>query len=87
MYVASLTVVVGWATLFGAVILVSYAVLLFVFFSLFIRFYEEPRLAREFGSDYAAYVLRVARWLPWRLGGNQRGKRDGTTGSKLPFFE
>ena len=46
----------------------SYTVLLFVFFSLFIRFYEEPRLAREFGSDYAAYVLRVARWLPWRLG-------------------
>ena len=68
MYVASLSVVVGWATLFGAVILVSYAVLLFVLFSLFIRFYEEPRLAREFGSDYAAYVSRVPRWLPWRLG-------------------
>ena len=68
MYVASLSVVVGWATLFGAVILVSYAILLFVFFSLFIRFYEEPRLAREFGSDYAAYVSQVARWLPWRLG-------------------
>ena len=63
----ALSVVVGWATLFGAVILVSYAVLLFVFFSLFIRFYEEPRLAREFGSDYAAYVSQVARWLPWRL--------------------
>ena len=68
MYVASLSVVVGWATIFGAVILVSYAVLLFVFFSLFIRFYEEPRLAREFGNDYAAYVSRVARWLPERLG-------------------
>ena len=67
MYVASLSVVVGWATLLGAVILVSYAVLLFVCFSLFRQFYEEPRLAREFGSDYAAYVSRVARWLPWRL--------------------
>ena len=54
-----------------AVILVSYAVLLFVFFSLFIRFYEEPRLARAFGSDYAAYVSRVPRWLPWRLGSPQ----------------
>ena len=46
-----------------AVILVSYAVLLFVFFSLFIRFYEEPRLARAFGSDYAAHVSRVVKTL------------------------
>ena len=68
MYVASLTVVVGWATLFEAFILVAYAALLFVVFSLFIRFYEEPRLAREFGSDYAAYVSQVGRWLPRRLG-------------------
>ena len=68
MYVASLTVVVGWATLFGAVILVAYAVLLFIIFSLFIRLYEEPRLAQEFGSDYAAYVSKVGRWLPRRLG-------------------
>ncbi|MDE0099386.1 MAG: isoprenylcysteine carboxylmethyltransferase family protein [Truepera sp.] len=68
MYVASLTVVVGWAILFGSVILVAYAVLLFVLFSLFIRFYEEPRLAREFGGEYATYVSQVGRWLPRRLG-------------------
>ncbi len=67
MYVASLTVVVGWATLFGAVILVAYAVLLFVLLSLFIRLYEEPRLAREFGSEYATYISQVGRWLPRRL--------------------
>ena len=64
MYVAVLTVVVGWAAFFGAFILVTYAALLFVIFSLFIRLYEEPRLAREFGSDYSAYVSQVGRWLP-----------------------
>ena len=64
MYVAVLTVVAGWATLFGAGILVAYAVMLFLFFSLFVRLYEEPRLAREFGSDYETYVSEVARWLP-----------------------
>ena len=32
MYVAALTIVVGWATFFGAAILVAYAVVLFVFF-------------------------------------------------------
>ena len=66
MYVAVLTVVVGWAVFFGAVILVAYAALLFVIFSLFIRLYEEPRLEREFGGDYATYVSQVSRWLPRR---------------------
>ena len=66
MYVASLTVVAGWAILFEAAILVAYGVVLFVFFSLFIRLYEEPRLSREFGKDYSAYVSRVGRWLPRR---------------------
>ena len=66
MYVAALTVVVGWGTLFGAAILVAYAGVLFVVFSLFVRLYEEPRLAREFGGDYAAYVSEVGRWLPRR---------------------
>ena len=66
MYVAVLTVVVGWAVFFGAFSLVAYAVLLFVIFSLFIRLYEEPRLAREFGGDYATYVSQVSRWLPRR---------------------
>ncbi len=66
MYVASLTVVIGWATLFSAAILLTYAVVLFVVFDLFIRFYEEPRLAREFGQEYDSYVERVGRWLPRR---------------------
>ncbi len=69
MYVASLTVVMGWATLFGAAVLVGYAIALFVFFSLFIRLYEEPRLAREFGEEYATYASQVGRWLPRRFGG------------------
>ena len=63
MYVASLAVVAGWATLFGTAILVAYAVAPFVAFSLFVRLYEEPRLPREFGNHYAACVERVARWL------------------------
>lgn len=64
MYVASLTIVVGWATLFGAAVLIAYAAVLFVFFSLFIRLYEEPRLGREFGTEYRAYAAEVGRWLP-----------------------
>ena len=66
MYVAVLTVVMGWAALFGAAVLVGYGIVLFVVFSLFIRLYEEPRLAREFGEEYAEYVSQVGRWLPRR---------------------
>ena len=64
MYVAVLTLIAGWAVLFGSLILVAYGAVLFAVFSLFIRRYEEPRLAREFGEEYAAYVERVGRWLP-----------------------
>ena len=64
MYVASLTVVVGWAILFSAAIILAYAIALFVVFTLFIRFYEEPRLVREFGHEYDSYVDWVGRWLP-----------------------
>ena len=68
MYVAILTVVGGWAVLLSAAILVAYAVALFVFFSLFVRLYEEPHLSKEFGDEYAAYVEQVGRWLPRRPG-------------------
>ena len=69
MYVAVLTVVMGWAALFGAAVLVGYGVVLFVAFSFFIRLYEEPRLAREFGEEYAEYASRVGRWVPRRADG------------------
>ena len=45
---------------------IAYAVVLFVLFSLFLRLHEEPRLTREFGIEYAAYVAPVGRWLPRR---------------------
>lgn len=64
MYVAVLSAIAGWAVLYGAPVLWAYGGAIFVFFSLFIRLYEEPRLSREFGDEYAAYMKRVGRWLP-----------------------
>lgn len=63
MYVAVLSVIAGWAMLYEAPILWAYGAAVFVFFSLFIRLYEEPRLTREFGDEYTAYMKRVGRWL------------------------
>ena len=64
LYVAMLVIVAGWAALFGTAIPLAYAAGLFILYSLVIRFHEEPRLAREFGEEYAAYVARTGRWLP-----------------------
>ncbi|WP_420635734.1 methyltransferase family protein [Candidatus Palauibacter sp.] len=72
MYVGVLSVIAGWAVLFGAGILAAYAAAWFVIFSLFVRFYEEPQLTRKFGDEYAAYRERVGRWLPRRSRGNVR---------------
>lgn len=72
MYVAVLTTIAAWAILYRAPVLWAYGGLVFVFFWLFIRFYEEPRLTREFGDEYAAYMKRVGRWLP-RVGKRSPG--------------
>jgi len=64
MYVGVLLVILGWAALYQAAILLLYAALVFTCFSLFIVLYEEPHLLREFGQEYEAYRDRAGRWLP-----------------------
>ena len=73
MYVGLITLVAGWAILFGSITLVGYGVFLFVFFSVFVHFYEEPHLSQEFGDEYEAYKAQVGRWLTRRPGRYQSG--------------
>lgn len=65
MYVGVLTVILGWAALFRSPGLVLYAAIVAIWMHLFVRFYEEPRLTREFGEQYVAYKAGVRRWLPF----------------------
>ena len=64
MYTGVLTVILGWAVLFGAFELVLYAVFVGACFQSFIVLYEEPHLRAEFGREYDRYCARVGRWLP-----------------------
>jgi protein-S-isoprenylcysteine O-methyltransferase Ste14 len=64
MYVGVLTVILGWALMFRAPFLVLYALVVGGCFQVFIIFYEEPHLRREFGSGYDEYCARIGRWLP-----------------------
>lgn len=64
MYLAVITVVIGWTILFQAVALALYALAVATAFHLMVVFYEEPHLGRRFGQEYTEYRARVGRWLP-----------------------
>lgn len=70
MYLAVLGAIVGQALLLTQPALLPYASLIATAFALFVRFYEEPTLASQFGADYDAYRKAVPAWLPrlhpWR---------------------
>lgn len=64
MYLAVLTIVLGQALARGSATVGLYAAILGVAFTLFVRLYEEPTLAIQFGREYEAYCRAVPRWRP-----------------------
>ncbi len=64
MYVGVMIVLAGWNMLFRMASLLNYTIGVFVFFNLFVFFYEEPALKRQFGDEYMDYRSKVRRWLP-----------------------
>ena len=63
MYVGVLLMLAGEGTFFKSVSLFVYTLLIFVAFTVFIIFFEEPRLTRAFGGEYLQYRTKVPRWL------------------------
>lgn len=66
MYLAVLGAIVGQALLLGQPGLLVYALVILTAFVSFVRGYEEPTLARQFGAEYDAYRKAVPAWLPRR---------------------
>jgi protein-S-isoprenylcysteine O-methyltransferase Ste14 len=64
MYIGVLLVVVGEAALFRAALLLAYGALAGLLIQLFVVFYEEPTLHRQFGESYDEYRRAVPRWIP-----------------------
>jgi protein-S-isoprenylcysteine O-methyltransferase Ste14 len=64
MYVGVELVVLGEAWLFSSPRLLGYALLLGLCFHLFVVFYEEPTLTKQFGGPYQKYCQAVPRWIP-----------------------
>jgi protein-S-isoprenylcysteine O-methyltransferase Ste14 len=64
MYVAVLATLVGQALLRGQLSLLPYAAAFWLITAAFVRWYEEPILARRFGADYEFYRRAVPAWWP-----------------------
>ena len=64
MYLSAILIVVGSALWLGALSVLVYAVALAGAYQLFVRYYEEPRLTRLFGTAYRSYIVEVPRWWP-----------------------
>jgi protein-S-isoprenylcysteine O-methyltransferase Ste14 len=70
MYVAVVGAVLGQALLLARPALVLYAAVVGAVMAAFVRWHEEPLLARRYGSQYQAYRSAVPAWRPllrpWR---------------------
>ena len=66
MYLAVLAAIVGQALLLGRPVLLAWAVVVAAAFVAFVRGYEEPTLADQFGERYQTYRAAVPGWWPRR---------------------
>lgn len=73
MYLCVIAIILGQALLFASPALLLYAAATAAVMVAFVRWWEEPRLARRFGADYAAYRERVPGWFPRRRGARRPG--------------
>ena len=64
MYIGVFSVLAGEVILFHSPWLLAYMLLAAVIVHLFVVFYEEPHLSRQFGQSYGTYLRTVPRWLP-----------------------
>jgi len=64
MYIGVLCVVLGETILFRSLHLLGYMLFMCLAVELFVVFYEEPALHRQFGESYDQYRRSVPRWIP-----------------------
>jgi len=64
MYIGVFGVLLGEIVTFRSVVLLEYAAFFCVAVQLFVIFYEEPTLRRQFGDSYEEYRRSIPRWIP-----------------------
>jgi len=76
MYLAVVATIVGQALVLGQPVLLLYAAAGWAVMGAFVRWYEEPVLARRFGAHYEAYRRAVPAWWPRRRPWQPPGEAD-----------
>ncbi len=67
MYIGGFILLVGFGLFHLSVSILILAIILFGVFHLFVVYYEEPTLEKQFGKSYTEYKSKVNRWIPgWR---------------------
>ena len=70
MYLAVVAAIAGQGLALGQPVLLTYGAVVWVTVASFVRWYEEPTLARQFGEQYETYRRAVPAWRPrlrpWR---------------------
>ena len=64
MYMGVLLILLGESVAFASIPILYYALVVWLFFHLFVVLYEEPTLRQKFGSSYQEYCNTVSRWIP-----------------------
>ena len=64
MYVSVVTILIGEAILFMSTRVLIEAGVFIGLACLFVVFYEEPVLQKQFGKSYERYMHKVGRWIP-----------------------
>jgi protein-S-isoprenylcysteine O-methyltransferase Ste14 len=64
MYIGVALVIAGESAIFRSLHLMEYAGLMLLIAHIFVVFYEEPTLRRQFGESYEEYRRSVPRWIP-----------------------
>jgi protein-S-isoprenylcysteine O-methyltransferase Ste14 len=76
MYLTELALWLGWAALYGSIIVLAGFVVLCAVVSILAP-REERALEAKFGEAYHQYRARVPRWLGLPCGGSDSGRADG----------
>ncbi len=64
LYIGIVLIFLGAAVVLGSYAGVIAAIILFMFWDIWVRGYEEGNLERAFGSEYPQYKNSVPRWFP-----------------------
>ncbi len=64
MYIGGFILLIGFGLVRHSISILIFSILYMVLFHLFVVYYEEPTLEKQFGKSYLDYKKKTHRWIP-----------------------